>query len=116
MIEKESVLKRIEELRSLINYHNRRYYQLDDPEISDAEYDQLMTELIQLEQRYADDIDITDSPTQRVGAAPLDKFDTVNHLTPMLSLANAFSEEDLTDFDKRIKRFLGSFTGHEPGL
>jgi DNA ligase (NAD+) len=108
MIEKESVLKRIEELRSLINYHNRRYYQLDDPEISDAEYDQLMTELIQLEQRYADDIDITDSPTQRVGAAPLDKFDTVNHLTPMLSLANAFSEEDLTDFDKRIKRFLGS--------
>jgi len=108
MIEKESALKRIEELRDNITYHNRRYYQLDDPEITDAEYDQLMTELIQLEKHYADDIDISGSPTQRVGAAPLDKFDTVTHLTPMLSLANAFSEEDLTDFNERIKRFLGT--------
>lgn len=106
MIEKESALKRIEELRELITYHNRRYYQLDDPEISDAEYDQLMAELIQLEKHYADVIDITDSPTQRVGAAPLDKFDSVTHLTPMLSLANAFSEEDIIDFNERIKRFL----------
>jgi DNA ligase (NAD+) len=108
MIEKESDLKRIEELRDHITYHNRRYYQHDDPEISDAEYDQLMTELLQLEKHYADDIDSADSPTQRVGAAPLDKFDTVTHLTPMLSLANAFSEEDLTDFNERIKRFLGT--------
>ncbi len=108
MIEKESALKRIEELQDQITYHNKRYYQLDDPEISDAEYDQLMLELIQLEKQYSDHIDLTDSPTRRVGAAPLDKFDTVTHLTPMLSLANAFSEEDILDFNERTKRFLGN--------
>ncbi len=108
MIEKESALKRIEELRDQITYHNKRYYQLDDPEISDAEYDQLMLELIQLETQYSEYIDLTDSPARRVGAAPLDKFDTFTHLTPMLSLANAFSEEDILDFNERIKRFLGN--------
>lgn len=105
-----TTIKRIEELRKLINYHNRRYYQLDDPEISDAEYDRLMKELIDLEVQFPE-IDISDSPTQRVGAAPLEKFNTVEHLTPMLSLANAFSEQDISDFGERIKRFLGT---HEP--
>ena len=107
-MEKELATKRIKELREQVNYHNERYYQLDEPEISDAEYDSLMTELIALEKGFSDYIDITDSPSQRVGAAPLEKFNTVTHLTPMLSLSNAFSEADITKFDKRIKRFLDS--------
>lgn len=99
--------KRIAELRRLIEHHNRRYYQLDDPEISDREYDLLMRELQELEKQYPD-ADISSSPTQRVGAAPLDKFKSVSHLTPMLSLANAFSETDILDFDDRIKKLLSS--------
>ncbi|MBE9546282.1 MAG: NAD-dependent DNA ligase LigA, partial [Proteobacteria bacterium] len=107
-MEKEFAIKRIKELREQISYHNERYYQLDEPEISDAEYDGLMAELIALEKEFSDYIDVTASPTQRVGAAPLEKFNTVTHLTPMLSLSNAFSEADITEFDKRIKRFLDS--------
>ena len=106
-MDKAAAIKRIKELRALINYHNRRYYQLDDPEISDVEYDRLMKELIALEERFPE-IDVSVSPSQRVGAAPLDKFSTISHLTPMLSLANAFSEQDILDFDERIKRFLGA--------
>ena len=98
--------KRVTELRDLIEYHNRRYYQLDDPEISDNEYDGLMRELADLEERFPD-IDRTASPTQRVGASPLEKFGTVTHLTPMLSLGNAFSEEEVSEFDERIRRLLG---------
>jgi DNA ligase (NAD+) len=104
-MERAKALKRIKELRELIYYHNRRYYQLDDPEISDAQYDLLMKELVELEEQFPD-IDRTDSPTQRVGAAPLDRFRTVSHLSPMLSLANAFTEEEITEFDERVKRFL----------
>ncbi|MBI4634669.1 MAG: NAD-dependent DNA ligase LigA [Deltaproteobacteria bacterium] len=96
---------RIRELRSQIQYHNRRYYQLDDPEISDAEYDRLMRELIKLENEFPDP-DIALSPTRRVGAPPVEKFATVDHLTPMLSLANAFSEEEMLDFNERIRRLL----------
>lgn len=103
----DTAIKRIEELRRLINYHNRRYYQFDDPEISDVQYDRLMKELVELEQRFPE-MDISDSPTQRVGAAPLEKFSTISHLTPMLSLANAFSESDISGFGERIKRFLGT--------
>jgi len=106
-MDNDTAIKRIEELRRLINYHNRRYYQLDDPEISDVEYDRLMKELLDLEQKFPD-IDVSDSPTQRVGAAPLEKFSTIPHLTPMLSLGNAFSEQDISDFGERIKRFLGT--------
>ncbi|MGD1153724.1 MAG: NAD-dependent DNA ligase LigA [Syntrophales bacterium] len=106
-MDKAAAIKRIKELRALINYHNRRYYQLDAPEISDTEYDRLMKELIDLEGRFPE-IDVSESPSQRVGAAPLDKFSTISHLTPMLSLANAFSEQDILDFDERIKRFLGA--------
>jgi DNA ligase (NAD+) len=75
---------------------------LDDPEILDAEYDRLMRELIALEQQFPE-IDVSDSPTRRVGAAPLRKFETVKHSTRMLSLDNAFSEQDILKFDNRIK-------------
>lgn len=101
----DETLKRIEHLRSLIQYHNRRYYQLDDPEISDLQYDQLMLELIALEKTRPDLVS-PDSPTRRVGAAPMDKFEPFRHDTPMLSLANAFSEAEIRDFDGRIKRLL----------
>jgi DNA ligase (NAD+) len=104
-MERAKALKRIKELQELIHYHNRRYYQLDDPEITDAQYDLLMKELAELEEQFPD-IDRTDSPTQRVGAAPLDKFNTVSHLSPMLSLANAFTEKEISEFDERVKRFL----------
>jgi DNA ligase (NAD+) len=103
---RSQALNRISELRDLIEYHNRRYYQLDDPEISDYEYDKLMLELADLEEQFPD-IDRTASPTQRVGASPLEKFGTVTHLTPMLSLGNAFSEEEVSEFNARIKRLLG---------
>jgi DNA ligase (NAD+) len=99
-------VRRIEHLRSSIQYHNRRYYQLDDPEISDFQYDQVMQELIALEEAHPDLVS-PDSPTRRVGAAPLEKFEPFRHDSPMLSLANAFSEADIRDFDGRIKRLLG---------
>ncbi len=102
----EEAKKRIEELRKLIEYHNWRYYVLDSPEISDAEYDALMRELLELEEKFPQFV-TPDSPTQRVGAPPLEIFPTYRHRVPMLSLQNAFSEEELIAFDKRIKRFLG---------
>ena len=100
-----NVKARIEELRRLIHYHNYRYYVLDSPEISDAEYDRLFRELVELEKSHADLV-TPNSPTQRVGAPPLEQFGTVRHRTPMLSLSNAFSEEELLAFDQRIKRML----------
>ena len=100
------VRKRIEELRDLIRYHNARYYVYDAPEIPDAEYDRLMRELQDLEARYPETI-TPDSPTQRVGAEPLEGFATVRHRVPMLSLANAFSDEEVLDFERRILERLG---------
>jgi DNA ligase (NAD+) len=102
-MEKNAAFKRISNLRNIIEYHNKRYYQQDDPEISDIEYDRLMRELQELEHQYPDD-DLATSPTQRVGAAPLAKFVSVAHPSTMLSLANAFSPEEIIDFDNRIKR------------
>ncbi|RMD90244.1 MAG: NAD-dependent DNA ligase LigA [Calditrichaeota bacterium] len=104
---KEQAEKRIEELRELINYHNYRYYVLDDPEISDAEYDRLFRELVELEQQFPDLV-TPDSPTQRVGAPPLEEFKTVPHTLPMLSLDNAFGEDELREWDDRVKRGLGT--------
>lgn len=101
----EEILKRIEKLREAICYHNYRYYILDDPEVSDAQYDQLMQELIKLERDHPQLVTL-DSPTQRVGAPPLEKFPAVRHVIPMLSLANAFEEAEVLEFDKRVKRFL----------
>ncbi len=100
-----SLKEQIEELRRLIQHHNNRYYVLDDPEISDAEYDRLMRQLETLEQQHPEFL-TPDSPTQRVGAEPLKAFSSVAHTLPMLSLTNAMSEEEVRDFDERVKRFL----------
>ena len=105
MAELESISQRLEKLRELINYHNYRYYVLDSPEISDAEYDQLMRELISLEEQYPQFV-TPDSPTQRVGAAPVEEFGVVEHPVPLLSLANAFSFEELAAWHDRTKRLL----------
>ncbi|GAB4324813.1 MAG: NAD-dependent DNA ligase LigA [Dehalococcoidia bacterium] len=96
---------RSEELRSLINYHNYRYYVLDAPEISDAEYDELMNELRELERAFPELI-TPESPTQRVGAAPVEAFGIVEHREPLLSLANAFSEQELRDWHRRTAERL----------
>jgi DNA ligase (NAD+) len=93
-------------LRREIEHHNYRYYILDDPEIPDSEWDRLLQELQGLEQRYPELV-TPDSPTQRVGATPTDEFAEVRHRIPMLSLDNAFSEDDLRSFDRRVRERLG---------
>ncbi len=103
----EAIRKRVEALREEIEYHNFRYYVLDQPEISDAQYDRLLRELEKLEEEYPE-VRSPNSPTQRVGAPPLDAFEIVRHTLPMLSLSNAFDEDEVRDFDKRIKKFLGT--------
>ena len=101
---------RAEKLREEINHHNYLYYVLDQPEISDAEYDRLMRELQEIEERYPSLV-TPDSPTRRVGAPPQEAFGTHAHRMPMLSLANAFGEEELRTFDARIRRMLGMADG-----
>ena len=96
---------RAEKLRAEIEHHNYRYYVLDDPEISDAGYDRLFRELADLEARHPE-LATPDSPTQRVGAAPLAQFASVVHRTPMLSLNNAFSEAEVEAFDRRVREGL----------
>ncbi|GAB4230931.1 MAG: NAD-dependent DNA ligase LigA [Deltaproteobacteria bacterium] len=96
---------RVEELRRRIRYHNDRYYRDDAPEITDAEYDALFRELLRIEEAHPELSD-PDSPTVRVGAAPVAAFGTVVREIPMLSLQNAFSAEELRDFDARVRRFL----------
>lgn len=100
------VQKRIEELIDLINYHNEKYYNQDSPEIEDFEYDNLMKELIQLEEANPE-LKRNDSPSNRVGGKPLDKFEQVVHKIPMLSLSNGYSWEDLRDFDSRVRESVG---------
>lgn len=97
---------RIDKLRREIERHNYRYYVLDRPQISDAEYDRLMRELQALENAHPELI-TPDSPTQRVGAAPLKAFGEVHHTVPMLSLDNAFDSEEVTAFDRRVRERLG---------
>ena len=101
-----SAQKRIEELINLINYHNDKYYNQDSPEIEDFEYDNLMKELIKLEEENPE-LKRNDSPSNRVGGKPLDKFEQVVHKIPMLSLSNAYSWEDLKDFDSRVRDAVG---------
>ncbi len=101
----ESVAERIARLRELIHYHNYRYYVLNDPEISDAEYDALFRELQRLEAEHPELI-TPDSPTQRVGGEPLDRFEKVQHPVPMLSLSNAFGPDELRAWRDRIQRLL----------
>jgi len=98
--------KRIEELRQQLNYHNNRYYVLDSPEISDEEYDNLMRELRKLEAEYPRLL-TSDSPTQRVGAAPIEAFGIVEHPLPLLSLGNAYVTEDLYAWHARTLKLLG---------
>jgi len=100
------VKQRIEELRKVINHHNYRYYVLDSPEISDAEYDELMRELQQLESEHPELV-TPDSPTQRIGAPPVEAFGVVEHPLPLLSLTNAFSYEELAAWHKRVSKLLG---------
>ena len=101
----KSVHQRARELHEQLHEHNYRYYTKDDPLISDAEYDQLLRELQSLEAQYPELISI-DSPTQRVGAAPLKEFGEVRHEVRMLSLANAMTDEKLADFDQSVCRRL----------
>jgi DNA ligase (NAD+) len=102
----EDKKKEIEKLVKELNYHCYRYYVLDSPVISDEEYDELYFLLKELEKRY--NYILPDSPTQRIGASPLDKFRKVRHTEPMLSLDNAFSYDEVKEFDERVKRFLKS--------
>ena len=102
---KNDAAARAAELRAQIAHHNRLYYELDRPEVSDADYDALMDELRALERRHPE-IVTPDSPTQRVGAAPSGKFPKVRHSVPMLSLANGFTAEDVNAFIDRVRRFL----------
>ena len=99
------VATRAEELRKLLEHHGHRYYVLDDPEISDPEYDALLSELREIEAEHPE-LRSPDSPTQRVGGQPLDKFEEVPHLQPMLSLANARNEEELAAWVLRSERYL----------
>jgi DNA ligase (NAD+) len=102
---------RISELRDLIRYHEERYYILQDPEISDAEFDTLLEELKALE-RDNPDLVTVDSPTQRVGGRSAEGFDAVEHAAPMLSLDNAYTEEELGEFDERVRKGLeGRYQG-----
>ncbi len=99
--------RRAAELTEFLNYHNHRYYVLDDPEIPDSEYDRMLRELQEIEQAFPELISM-ESPTQRVGAAPAGRFEEATHLQPMLSLGNAFTAEELQDFDRRIREGLGA--------
>ena len=98
---------RAKALRAEIGHHNYRYYVLDDPEVADSDYDRLLKELQGLDQQYPELI-TADSPTQRVGGAPVAEFGEVRHAVPMLSLENAFTAEDLTAFDSRVRDRLES--------
>lgn len=101
------ITKRLETLKQQLTYHGHRYYVLDDPEIPDVEYDRMFQELSQLESEYPE-LASVDSPSQRVGGAPLSAFKSVRHEMRMLSLDNAFSEDDMQAFDERIKDRLKS--------
>ncbi len=103
----QEAARRHAELSTQIHHHNYRYYVLDSPEITDAEYDRLFRELLALEREFSK-LATPDSPSQRVGAPPLEKFEPVRHTLPMLSLENAFGEEEIREFDARVRRFLAT--------
>ncbi|MFZ2446566.1 MAG: NAD-dependent DNA ligase LigA [Syntrophobacteraceae bacterium] len=105
MDEKHDIPARIDELRRQIAYHNHRYYALDQPEVSDAEYDRLFAELVALENENPELI-TPDSPTQRVGFAPIEKFLPFPHEIPLLSLENAMTESDVLEFEGRVRKLL----------
>src|SRR5258708_40376917 len=98
--------QRLNELRDAIRHHEERYYIHNDPQISDEEFDTLRHELERLESEHPDLVTV-DSPTQRVAGRPIEGFETVEHLVPMLSLDNAYDEEELRAFDERVRRAAG---------
>ncbi|SDH77328.1 DNA ligase (NAD+) [Alteribacillus persepolensis] len=98
--------KRVEELRQLLEKYGYHYYVLDDPLVPDAEYDEKMQELIWLEEEFPE-LKQSDSPTVRIGGKPLDAFEKVQHTIPMMSLGNAFNEQDIYDFDRRVRQAAG---------
>ncbi|MDQ0189623.1 NAD-dependent DNA ligase LigA [Alicyclobacillus cycloheptanicus] len=104
---KAEAAQRAKELRERIAYHNRRYYELDNPEITDAEWDALMRELLEIEAAHPDLV-TADSPTQRVGGRPAEGFAKVTHEVPMLSLSNAYSANELREFDARVREAVGA--------
>lgn len=99
----QGIIKKVEELREKLNKYNYEYYVLDNPTVSDYEYDLLMGQLLELEKEHPELI-TPESPTQRVGGAPLSHFEKVEHRVPLLSLGNAFNEQDLREFDRRVKQ------------
>ncbi len=102
---KKEANKKIKKLRHEINFHNKKYYIENNPEISDFEYDKLLRVLEELEKKFPELV-TNDSPTQRVGEKPLDEFKTVKHKIPMLSLANTYTYDELRDFDERVKKYV----------
>ena len=99
------IVNKVNALRKALHRHNYLYYVLDNPEVSDAEYDRMMQELISLEEAWPGLYD-PDSPTSRVGVPPLSEFETIAHSIPMLSLGNAFTDSDIIDFDRRVRKIL----------
>ena len=100
------IRKRIEELTQQLQQHNHNYYVLDKPSVSDYDFDMMLKELEKLEQDHPD-LKLPDSPTQRVGGEPTKSFDTVTHIHPFLSLSNTYSQQDLIDFDGRVRKIVG---------
>ena len=100
------VIQKIASLRQDLHYHNYRYYVLDQPVVSDAAYDAMLHELEDLEEKYPELV-TPDSPTQRVGAAPLDKFRRLEHRLPMFSLSNTYNTQEIIDFEQRLQKLLG---------
>lgn len=105
-MDRETAQKQVKEIQNLLNQYNYEYYVLDNPSVPDSEYDRLMRELTAIEKIYPDLV-TPESPTQRVGGEALSAFEKVEHRTPMLSLANAFDEADLRDFDRRVRQAIG---------
>ncbi|KZM55007.1 DNA ligase (NAD(+)) LigA [Geobacillus stearothermophilus] len=105
-MDRQQAERRAAELRELLNRYGYEYYVLDRPSVPDAEYDRLMQELIAIEEQYPE-LKTSDSPTQRIGGPPLEAFRKVAHRVPMMSLANAFGEGDLRDFDRRVRQEVG---------
>ncbi|SVA51401.1 uncharacterized protein METZ01_LOCUS104255, partial [marine metagenome] len=101
----EQIIKTVADLRATIRHHEERYYVLHDPEISDAEFDQLLHQLTMLETAYPELV-TTHSPTQRVSGRPVEGFSSVDHVVPMLSLDNAYDEAQLEAFDDRVHKVL----------
>lgn len=111
-MDRNAAERRIAELRAEIRRHDHLYYVLDRPELTDAEYDALYRELLKLEEEHPELV-TPDSPSRRVGGAPLEKFKQVTHRIPMLSLENAFTDGDIAEFDARVKRALALPAGEE---